>query len=124
MISLTLINTVCSSSEWSQKKVIKKKGAPLVPPSKSTSDKAFLSPYQSNFVLSLTVLKYKMNKRGFIFEDILPVINLVTLIHEYSYLISFETFVGYRKLRNFQRTHSNLSVLLEKPGITYPSRNF
>ena len=95
-----------------------------MPPSKSTSDKACLSPHQSNFVLSLTVLKYKMNKRGFVFEGILPVIHLVTLIHGYSYLISFETFVAYRKLRNFQRTHSNLSVLLEKPGITYPSRNF
>ena len=39
---------------------------------------------------------------------------LVTLIHGYSYLV-----VGYKKLRSFQGTQANLSVLLEKPDITY-----
>ena len=43
-----------------------------------------------------------------------PVINLVSLIHGYSYLISIEIVVGYRKLRSLQGTQVNLSVLLEK----------
>ena len=66
-----------------------------------------------------------MNKQGSIFEDIRrwPVVNLVTLIHEKSYLISLEKVVGYKKLSSFQETQVNLSVLLENPDITYPSRN-
>ena len=57
-----------------------------------------------------------MNKRGSLFEGMprWPVINLVTLIHGYSYLISLKIVVGYRKLRNFHGTQVNLSVLLEK----------
>ena len=60
-----------------------------------------------------------LGERGFIFEGIQrwPVINLVTLIHGYSYLISLKL------LRSFQRTQVSLSMLLEKPDITYPSRN-
>ena len=66
-----------------------------------------------------------MNKQGFIFEGIQlwPVINLVNLIHEYLFLISLEIVAGYRQLRRFQGTQTNLSVLLEKTYITYPSRN-
>ena len=77
------------------------------------------------FALSLTLLKHEMNKQGFIFEVIQswPVINLFNLIHEYLFLISLEIVVGYRKLRRFQGTQTNLSVLLEKTDITYPSRN-
>ena len=52
-----------------------------------------------------------------------PVRNLVTLIHGYSYLISLEIVVSYRKLRSFQRAQVNLSMLLEKPDITYLLRN-
>ena len=52
------------------------------------------------------------------------VITLATLIHEYSYLILLEIIVGYRKLIRFLGTQVNLSVLLEKPHITYPSYNF
>ena len=44
---------------------------------------------------------------------------LVTLIHGYSYLVLLEIVVGYRKLEKFQGTHVNLSVLIEKPDITY-----
>ena len=33
-----------------------------------------------------------------------------------------ETVVGCRKLRSFQGTLVNLSVLLEKPDIKYPTR--
>ena len=51
------------------------------------------------------------------------VINLVTLILRYSYLISLETVIGYRKLRSLQETQVNLRVLLEKPDVTYPSQN-
>ena len=43
----------------------------------------------------------------------------MTLIHGYSYLVSLEIIVGFKKLRIFQRTKVNLSVLLEKPDITY-----
>ena len=66
-----------------------------------------------------------MNKPGFNFEVIRqwPVINLVNLIQGYLYLISLETVIGYRKRRGFQGTQVNLGVLLEKPVITYPSRN-
>ena len=73
----------------------------------------------------MPLLKHEVNKRRFIFEGIRrwPVINLVTLIHWYSYLVSLEIVVGYRKLRSFQGTKVNLSVLLEKLDITYPSRN-
>ena len=48
--------------------------------------------------------------------------SLVTLIYGYSYLILLETVVGCRKLRSFQGTLVNLSVLLEKPDIKYPTR--
>ena len=43
-----------------------------------------------------------MNKGGFIFKGIRgwPVINLVTLIHGYSYLISLEIVVGDRKVKS------------------------
>ena len=66
-----------------------------------------------------------VNKRGFIFEGIRqwPVINLVTLILRYSYLLSLEIVVGYRKLRSFQGTQVNLSVLLEELDTTYPLPN-
>ena len=66
-----------------------------------------------------------MNKRGFNLEGIQQwsVINLVNLIHGYLYLILVETAIGYRKRRGFQGTQVNLGVLLEKPDITYPSRN-
>ena len=45
-------------------------------------------------------------------------INLVTLIHGYSQVISLEIVVGYWKLRSFQETQVNLNGLLEKPDIT------
>ena len=47
-----------------------------------------------------------VKKRGFIFEGTrrLAVINLVTLIHKYSYLVSLEIVVGYRKLRSLKGT--------------------
>ena len=68
-----------------------------------------------------------VNKRGFIFEGIRqwPGINLVTLILRYSYLLSLEIVVGYRKLRSFQGTQFkvNLSVLLEELDTTYPLPN-
>ena len=88
-------------------------------------NKVFLSPLQSIFSLSLALLKHDLNKRGFIFEGIRqwPFINLVILIHGYSYLILLEVVVGYRKLRNFQGTQVNLRMLLVKLDITYPSRN-
>ena len=62
-----------------------------------------------------------MNNRGFIFEAIQrwPVTNLVTLIQGYSYLVSLEIVVGFRKLRSFQEAQVNLSVILDKPDITY-----
>ena len=50
-----------------------------------------------------------------------PVIKLVTLIHEHSYLILLEILVSYWKIRIFQETQVNL---LEKPDIMYPSQNF
>ena len=50
-------------------------------------------------------------------------INLVTLILGYSYLISLETVVGYRKQKCFKETQVNLGVLLEKPDVTFPSQN-
>ena len=70
-------------------------------------------------------MKHEVNKRGFISESIWPwlVINLVILIHRYSYLISFETVAGYRKLKNFQETQVKISTLQEQPDITYPSRS-
>ena len=49
--------------------------------------------------------------------------NLVTLIHGYPHLTSFEIVIGYWKLRTFQGTQVNLSGLLEKPGMIYKSRN-
>ena len=47
------------------------------------------------------------------------VINLVTLIHGYSYLVSLEIITGYKKLTGFPGTHFNLSMSQEKPDITY-----
>ena len=74
--------------------------------------------------LSFAVLKHEVDKRGFIFEGSLwPVINLVTLIHGYLFLILLEIVIGYLKLRSFQQTQVDLSVLQEKPYITSPSRN-
>ena len=49
--------------------------------------------------------------------------NFVTLIQNYSYLVSLESVVGHRKLRTFEENQFNLSVLLEKLDITYSSRN-
>ena len=49
--------------------------------------------------------------------------NLVTLNHDYSQLISFDIEVGYWKL-SFQETQVNLIGLLEKPDIMFPSRIF
>ena len=62
-----------------------------------------------------------MKNGGFIFEGIRQwlVINLVTLIHGYSYLVSLEIITGYKKLTGFPGTHFNLSISLEKPDITY-----
>ena len=89
-----------------------------------------------------------MNTRDLIFQDIRlwHVINVVTLIHGYLHLIShgivvdvtlvqgYSHFIsleivisywklGYWKLRSFQQTQVNLNGLLEKPDITYPTRN-
>ena len=49
-------------------------------------------------------------KRGFIFEGIRRwcFTNVATSIHGYSYLISLDIVVGYRKLRSFQGTQVNL----------------
>ena len=49
--------------------------------------------------------------------------NLVTLNHDYSQLISFDIEVGYWKL-SFQETQVNLIGLLEKPDIMFLSRIF
>ena len=67
-----------------------------------------------------------MKKRGFNIEGIRqwPVINLVNLIHEYSYSVSLGIVIGYRMQRGFQGTEVNLGLLLEKPDIMYPSWNF
>ena len=45
------------------------------------------------------------------------VINLVTLILGYLYLIWLETVVSYRNLRSFQETKVNLSVLLHHVSV-------
>ena len=76
----------------------------------------FASFYPTILFLKGSQWKY----RGFTFEGIRrwPVINLVTFIHGYSYLVSLEIVVGYKKLRSFQGTQVNLSLLLEKPDIT------
>ena len=50
--------------------------------------------------------------------------DLVNLIRGYSYLISLEIVVGYRKLRRFQGAQVNFSVSLEKADLMFPSRNF
>ena len=52
-----------------------------------------------------------------------PIINLVTLIYGYSYLILVEIVLGYWKLRRFQETEFNLDWWLEKPDVMYPSQN-
>ena len=69
----------------------------------------------------LALLKHDLNKQGIIPEGIWqwPVKSLAVLIHGYLYL----TVVGHRKLRRSEETQVNVSVLLEKPDITYPSRN-
>ena len=48
--------------------------------------------------------------------------NLVTFIHGYSYLISLEIVLGYRKLR-ISRNPGQIKCVLEKPDFTYPSQN-
>ena len=48
-----------------------------------------------------------------------PKVNLVTLIHGYSYLISLEIVAGYSLVRSFQGTQFNL---LEKGDIMFPLR--
>ena len=50
--------------------------------------------------------KHEVNKWGFVFEGIRrwPVINLVTLIYRYLYMVSLEVVVGYRKLISFKGT--------------------
>ena len=71
--------------------------------------------------------KQKTNKktRGFIFQCIWwwPVINLFTLIHGYSHLISREFVVSFTELRSFPGIQVNLYGLLEKLDVMYPSRN-
>ena len=80
--------------------------------------------FHLNNETSLYLFKHEVNKRDFIFECIWrwPITNLVTLIYGYSYLISLETDVGYRKLRS-SRNPGQFKCVLEKPDITYPSRN-
>ena len=58
----------------------------------------------------------------FIFQGIRrwPVINLLPLMQGYSHSISLETVVGNWEL---QETQVNINGLLEKPDITYLSRN-
>ena len=71
-------------------------------------------------------LYQNMRKTNVVFFESIrwwSVINLVTLIHGYSYLISLEIDVGYRKLIIFQGTQANLIVLLEKLDVNYPLRN-
>ena len=65
-----------------------------------------------------------MKKRGFIFEGIWrwPLLNLATLIHGYSYLISLKIVVGYSKLRSLMNP-GQFKCVLEKPDIMYPSQN-
>ena len=61
-----------------------------------------------------------ISKRSFIFEGIrwCPDINLVTLVHRYSYLNSLEIVAGYRKIRS-SRNPDQFRCVLEKPGIRY-----
>ena len=70
-------------------------------------------------------MKHAVNNRDFIFQSFWRwlVMNLVTLNHDYSQLISFDIEVGYWKL-SFQETQVNLIGLLEKPDIMFPSRIF
>ena len=86
----------------------------VIRPQRWKNNKVFLLPQQSNFALSLALLKHKVNKQRFIFEVIRrwSVINLITLIHSYLYSVLHETVVGYKKLTSFQGTQVNLSVLL------------
>ena len=73
----------------------------------------------------LGLLKHEVKTRDFILQGIQgwSVINVVTLIHVYLHLISFEIVVDYLELRSFQETQVNLNGLLEKLDITYPWRN-
>ena len=66
----------------------------------------------------------EMYKRGFIIKSIWwwPVINLATLIHAYSYLVSLKIIVGYRKLRSLMNP-GQFKCVLEKPDIMYPLQN-
>ena len=45
---------------------------------------------------------------------------VITLIHRYVYSVLLEIVVCYKKLRSFQGTQVNLSVLLEKLDISNP----
>ena len=62
-----------------------------------------------------------MNKQGFNFEGIQLCFKLSQFNSRVFILLSLVIVVGYGKLRRFQGTQVNLSVLLEKPDITYPS---
>ena len=88
-------------------------------------EKQFFHFNKKNFALSFPLLKHDLNKRGFILKGTRrwPVKKLVNLIHGYLYLISLGIVVSYRKLRGFQEREVNVSVLLEKTNITYPSWN-
>ena len=57
-----------------------------------------------------------------VFDGRWPIINLDTLIHEHLYLISLETVVGFRKIRD-SRNPVQYKCVLKKPDITYSSRN-
>ena len=65
----------------------------------------FLHLKNQKFAPSLALLKHELNKRGFIFGGI-------------QRWPEIENVVGFRKLRSFQGTQVNLSVLLEKLEIT------
>ena len=71
--------------------------------------------------ISLYRWLHEVNNRGFIFEGIRRwhVINFVTLIRGYSYLVLLEIVGNYKTVRSLQETQVNLSVLLDKPDITY-----
>ena len=86
-------------------------------------EKQFFHFNKKNFALLFPLFKQDLNKRGFILKGIRwwPVKKLVNLIHGCLYLISLGIVVSYRKLRGFQERQVNVSVLLEKTNITYPS---
>ena len=86
--------------------------------------RAIIFSYTSMIKIRSIVGEHEVNKQGFIFKGIRwwPVINLVTLIHGYSYLISHELVASYRKVRS-SRNPGQFKCVLEKPDITHPSRN-